>query len=367
MDQKKIDVQFLLIYIAVGIVVAAVTAWALYQNRTEYWRAQACKTFQKALIQELQKRDTMDVFFLSSGTSELSSKFDKDKKESVKRKITSEFGEKEFIIPYEKYKNNIESTLGTHGMYSYVLAMDPLKADSLNVLWEKLMAEKDFFGRTMVRTSVSDWREHETYAYSADSLSVQRSDSIVSYYLGLRSEIGVTGYIYYPWWKTFSLKDVFLLSLLIIGCCLLFFIQEYFIRLYHRLFVKQVSTVILKEVPVIAADKTESHIYKMDEDLLFDAGLGMLKRMNNPDEFLKLMPQGAKLLQGFLDAEKYTLSVNEILDLLWKGDKNAQEGRVHTAIKRLRENLLSFSGWTIVNITSAYQLRPPASSRESSL
>ncbi len=354
--------QLLLICIAVGVIVAAATAWFLYQNRTEYWRAQACDTFQKALIQELQKRDTMDVPFIQRGNFQLVED-SVDIQKPLKRRIRTEFGEKEYIIPYERHSNNMEKILGTQGMFSYVLHLAPLNPESLNMLWAKLMAEKDFQGNTVVRISVSDWQERETYAYSADSLSALRSDSIVSYYLGERSEMGVTGYISYPWWKAFSLKDIFLLGLLVIGCCSLFFMQECFIKLYRRFFVKHEPAVIVKEVPVIAANKSESHIYQMDEDLFFDADLGMLKRLSNPDEFLKLAPQTAKLLQGFLDADKYKLSVNDILDLLWKGDKSAQEGRVHTAVKRLRENLFFFSGWTIENTTSVYQLKPPASSR----
>lgn len=45
--------------------------------------------------------------------------------------------------------------------------------------------------------------------------------------------IGVTGYVYYHWWTAFTAKDMVLLCALVLGCFLLYFIQEYIIKVYR--------------------------------------------------------------------------------------------------------------------------------------
>ncbi|RGM47547.1 hypothetical protein DXC10_09935 [Bacteroides sp. OM08-11] len=71
----------------------------------------------------------------------------------------------------------------------------------------------------------------------------------------------------------------------------------------------------------------------------------------------------AKLLQGFLEAEKRRLSVNEIIELLWSGDA-VDIARVYTIIKRLRKDLITLSDWKIMNENDSYQLKNPHSIEE---
>lgn len=54
MDKIKVDFQNLLIYVAIGVVSAGTTAWFLYQNRMDFFKAQACSAFRVALMEELQ-------------------------------------------------------------------------------------------------------------------------------------------------------------------------------------------------------------------------------------------------------------------------------------------------------------------------
>ena len=78
---------------------------------------------------------------------------------------------------------------------------------------------------------------------------------------------------------------------------------------------------------------------------------------------VKLMPQLAKLLQGFLDAEDYRLSNDEIIRLLWpKNDGTAD--KLHQNIKRLRGCLSQISTTTIESENSTYRLKIPISSGE---
>ncbi|WP_147331302.1 MULTISPECIES: winged helix-turn-helix domain-containing protein [Bacteroides] len=78
---------------------------------------------------------------------------------------------------------------------------------------------------------------------------------------------------------------------------------------------------------------------------------------------MKLTSMPAKLLQGFLEAEKRRLSVNEIIELLWSGDA-VDIARVYTIIKRLRKDLITLSDWKIMNENDSYQLKNPHSIEE---
>ena len=141
--------------------------------------------------------------------------------------------------------------------YSYVLYKSPLQADSLNRIWYRLLEEMNYFGKTVVRISVADWDERETYTFSDDSLYMLKPDSLMSCYLGYRCEIGVTGYLYYSWLNVFTVKDKILLCALALCCFLLFFLQEYIVKIYCRFFVKEVTVetpvpiFVEKEIPMI--------------------------------------------------------------------------------------------------------------------
>ncbi len=363
MGGKRESLKLLLIC-AIGIVAVGITGRHLYQSRIEFWKEEACNTFRVALMEELQKRSREEVYFYSKGNVDLSVMNANDrKKEPITVAMESKYGKKNFIIPYEKHIHNIERSSDLRGVRSYILKKNPLKADSLDIVWKGVLTRAGYSGKTVVRTSITDWWEHEASTYSADSSYVSKSDSLVTYYLGYRCEVGVTGYLYCPWWKVYSSRDRALLGALIVGCFLLFFMQEYVGRIYRRFFVKEiplvvekeVQVIIEKEVPVIAANKNQSHIYQLEDNLFFDADLRMLRKA---DVGVKLMPLSAKLLQGFLDAKDYRLSNNEIMDLLWPDGTGTSE-RLHTNIKRLRAYLSQVSAWIIENENLAYRLKNP--------
>ena len=298
----------LLTCVAIGIIAAIITGWFLYQNRMEFWKTQARSTFRVALGEELQKRN-MEIPFYVEENIDLSIMDANDrKKELIKVSMISKYGEKSFIIPYEKHIHNIERPSDWRLIRSIVLEDHPLIADSLNLLWKELLGQIEYPGKTVVRISVTDWWEHEACSYSEDSLYLSKSDSLDTHYLGYRCEVGVTGYLYGPWWMIFSWKDMFLLGALIVCCTLLYFVHDY-----------------------------------------------MLK---NGDLCLKLTPLSAKLLRGFLDAKDFKLSNDEILNLLWP-DGNGTLNNLHTNIKRLRGYLSRISNYKIENKNFSYQLKNP--------
>ena len=119
---------------------------------------------------------------------------------------------------------------------------------------------------------------------------------------------------------------------LVLCCFLLFFLQEYIAKVYRRFFVKEVTVektvpiFVEKEIPMIAVDRSEAHVYRLEDDLFFDADSGVLYRVDNR---VKLTATLARLLQAFLDAEDYRLSVNGIMELLWP-DGSVTPGNVHS-------------------------------------
>lgn len=354
MKLQKDDLRLLLIYALIGAMAACVTGYFLYQNKQAYWKTQAHDAFRLALMEEVQKRSEENVYFSLNGDEDLSVVGINDRK---KRPITvpmmSKYGKKDFIVPYEKHIHNIERSSDWRAIRSIVLGKYPLKADSLYLVWNGLLAKTGYSGRTIVRLSVTDWWENKIDTYAGDSLYLSKSDSLVTFYLGYRCEVGVTGYFYYPWWQIYSLMDKALLSALFVGCLLLFFILEHVVRMYRRFFVKEVPVVVEKEVLVIGADRIQSHIYQLETDLFFDADSGELKKA---DACIKLRPMSAKLLQGFLDAKDYRLTNDEIMKLLWP-DGRGTSGNVHSNIGRLRRYLSEISGWTIENRNFTYQLK----------
>lgn len=364
---KKEDKIWLWLYALIGIVAAGVTGWCLCQNRQDFWRTQARSAFRMALQEEMRKWKDIDVFIgREKGLIRLPDDSIYIKKEPMKVSLTSEYGEKDFLIPYEKYGYNIErNSSELRGIHTYLLHKSPLNADSLNFFWKRRLAEMEFPGTTVVRIVVSDWEERDSYTYSADSLYLSKSDSLSTYYIGCRCEVEVTGYLYYPWWRVLVWIDWVLLVALIAGCVLLFFLQRHISNAYHRFFVKEkevkVPVIIEKEVPVVADRESRPHIYPLEEGVCFDADSRLLKK---GDESVKLMPLLAKLLQGLLDAEEHRLSNEEILQLLWANGTGTSD-RLHQNTKRLRTYLSQISVCTLENENFAYRLNIPVSSKKS--
>lgn len=108
------------------------------------------------------------------------------------------------------------------GICSYLLHVSPLDADSLNRFWNRRLEAMGFPGTAETRISVTDWWERDSYAYSADSLSVSGLDSLTTFYLGLRCEVGATGYLHTPWRMMLSWRDGIGLGAVVALCILLF-------------------------------------------------------------------------------------------------------------------------------------------------
>ena len=122
--------------------------------------------------------------------------------------------------------------------------------------------------------------------------------------------------------------------------------------------IKKVPVVIEKEVPVIAIEKSISHIYQLENGVYFDLEDSSLKVSDKEPEHL--YPQSKLLLKAFLDAENNSLSSEEIMSLLWP-DGNGTLNKVHQAITRLRSSLTKVSQIMLFNEGYTYHLILPHS------
>ena len=349
--------------VLIGMVAAGITGRLLYRERLETWRTQARETFHAALMEELQEKDTMEVFLDFSGNLHLPDASIALNQESIKVPLKSKYGKKDFWIPYAKHANNVESSSVLRGIYSYLLHVSPLNADSSNRSWNRRLEAMGFPGTAETRISVTDWWGHASYAYSSDSLFVSGLDSLITFYAGLRCEVGATGYLYAPWWTMLSLQDKVWLVVVLAVCLLPFFVYGRVHRLCLRLFVREKAVIVKKDIPVTAVCESRPPVYQLEEGVYFETGSRLLKKGNDA---VKLMPLSAKLLQGFLDAEGYRLSNDEILRLLWP-NKTGTLDKLHQNIKRLRHSLSWISICTIEHENFAYRFIIPHSIGEKNL
>ena len=186
------SVKLLLIYIAIGVIVAGITTYFLYQDRKEQWNEYARETFTEALKEEIQKRSEMKVYFATQGETSLSSR-EKEFPEEVTLKGKN--GKRIYSIPTYKRHHNIVGDLNQRMLQGYVLEKRPLKADSLQLVWKNYLKKVEFPGKSSIDLFIIDLQKQERQSFSYDSAFAMKSDSLISYYVGFRYENGVTGFV----------------------------------------------------------------------------------------------------------------------------------------------------------------------------
>lgn len=144
--------------------------------------------------------------------------------------------------------------------------------------------------------------------------------------------------------------------LVIVGACagleLLFFImgRKSFYR-ENRQTEKSES----KDLPVVVVTAKQSSVYQVGKNVFFDAErMELIKQ----DMVVKIAPQIAVMLEMFLLAERHTLSMTEISEILWPDGDGSRE-RIHTLIRRLRKSIAESTSLQIIYQKDAYHLIIP--------
>lgn len=346
----KIKIIIILLGIIVFSVIILTFNWR--QAKIEEWNDVTCQVFKEALNRDLQSRSDLKVEHCGqSGFTSIETKIPR----SVF--ITSERGRKEYEIDSCKHIHNIMSDPHMRQITGMVLEERPLVADTINSIWKRLLDKEKIAGQTKVRISVTDLDNHTTSEFSATPRKMA-CDSLLSCYIGYRCEIEVTGFIHYAWLENVGIMDGIILFSPLLVAFVLYLVGFFFKDKLSSCFIKKVPVVIEKEVPVIAVEKTVSHIYQLEDGLLFDLENSSLRALGKEPEHL--YPQSKLLLKAFLEAENNILSSGDIMSLLWP-DGNGTLGKVHQAITRLRSSLTKVSQIVLSNNGYTYHLILPHS------
>jgi hypothetical protein len=312
------------------------------------WDEQARTTFKTALLQELQKRDTLSIPYISNWTA--ISALEEVNPGVVE--IALDSGKRKYEIPCFKFENSLVKGGIERGLLTALLDESPLDADSLHGTWNKLLKESDIFLKTHTRITVWDFQEQSSSAFSKNVQKFSQTDSLLSYYMGFRCEVEATGYASCEWWWLLSDWRLLAIGGVCAGIELLFFI---FGKMYCYRKNRQPEEVEQEGLPVIVVTAEQSPVYQLGEHTFFDA-----ERMEliKEEQVVKLTPQTAVLLEKFLQAEGHTLSTSLISETLWPNGSGSQE-RIHTLIRRLRKSLGELTALQIKFKNDSYHLIIP--------
>lgn len=312
------------------------------------WDEQARTTFKTALLQELQKRDTLSIPYISNWTA--ISALEEVNPGVVE--IALDSGKRKYEIPCFKFENSLVKGGIQRGLLTALLDESPLDADSLHGTWNKLLKESDIFLKIHTRITVWDFQEQPSSAFSKNVQKFSQTDSLLSYYMGFRCEVEATGYASCEWWWLLSDWRLLAIGGVCAGIELLFFI---FGKMYCYRKNRQPEEVEQEGLPVIVVTAEQSPVYQLGEHTFFD-----VERMEliKEEQVVKLTPQTAVLLEKFLQAEGHTLSTSLISETLWPNGSGSQE-RIHTLIRRLRKSLGELTALQIKFKNDSYHLIIP--------
>ena len=324
-----------------------------YLTKERSWNEQMRTSLVGVLEDSMEKRGKEDVYIVSHSYSR------RDFKDDSPKIVTMDVGEgpKEYIVPAYKHYNNIAENPTERLFDSVILEEQPLAADSLNMLWDRLLVKNGISGTGNIRVSVTDLSENISMTYAKDTRYLPLSDSLFSYYIGYRCEVEVTAFASpFSYWRSMTLWDWMEIFFLLLSVVFFFWIWTVYNR--RSVEVRRSNATELagteNEIPVVVLKETLSCIYQLGDDVLFDSTNRLLRRGN---QVKNLLPQASALLLGLLEADGYCMLMSDIYLLLWP-DGSGRPERVHTVAGRLRSSLAEMSPQiSLVSGNSKYQLK----------
>lgn len=337
--------------VLLGIVCAFMAGKHYYDAHVSSFKDSARQKFVQILEQELVKREDMEQPIWSNRPRSVLSK-NEMVKDTVKL-ILPKIGQRTYVIPLHRRLNNLEEVPEYRIMQSYILLHSPLRADTLLRLWQKSVSNSGH--RLSVRVGVTDFLEKETFSYAGDTARLADADSLFSCYLGMRSEVEVTGFASYLWYRMFTEDEWCTLFFLFFAVSGLVMVVANFrsvlrwIRIgLHKLFPSWIS------LPAMETAKEASPVLVV-QGLTFCPNNHMLIGENGKT---KLNPQMSCLFMLFAKAEEHQLPKVDIMEHLWP-DGNCTIHSLHSAISRLRRELHACGDVDILDMSVAYKLCRP--------
>lgn len=323
-----------------GIVCAFLAGKYYYDAHVSSFQKRARQACTEVLEQELVKREDRKRPIWSNRPQRVLSR-----KESVKDTVVlrfSEVGKRAYAIPPHRRSNNLEALPEYRVAQSYILLRSPLSADTLLHAWQKSVPGSGF--RLSLRVGVTDFSEKETFSYAGDTAHLADADSLFSCYLGMRSEVEVTGFARYVWHRMLTAGEWGLLFLwfsvaagLVMAVIHFRWVSRVLRICGHRLFPSWIS---------------------LPGEKLVVLGLTFLPNscwLEGEKRSTKLKPQLARLFLLFAQAERNQVPKADIMERLWPNG-NGTDHSLHSAVSRLRGELHDCGGLDILDLSIDYRL-----------
>ena len=325
-------------------------AWTLYdayRKQVAEWNEGAKAAFEEALWVEVNKRAEVPILYSSNEDGNMKTLGAKIPDTIF---ITSPLGRKGYHIEHDKFERSLVKDSDRRAILGALLYEYPLSVDTLAVLWNNKLLDKEIPAQSQIRYVYTDWELQNDTVYSGTSKHLGL-DSLSVNYLGFRCEHELTAFVSYPYWflnlSWYTLGLLLLWGLLVI----LFMFYTPIESFIQRRLVKE--KVVEKEVYVTDVVIGKSKLYRLPDGSLFDTSASTLTKGG---VIHTLPPQSAILLKLFLYKENHYLSIEEIDKALWNG--LGSSGKIHKAMQRLRDELKKVSPDLVIKTKSGgYELK----------
>ena len=334
-------------------------AWTLYdahRKQVAEWNEGAKAAFEEALWLEVNKRAEVSIYSASSGEHGMTTL-----KERIPDSVfvTSALGRKGYRIERYKYENSLIKERMRRGQLGVLLEKYPLSIDSLSVLWNSILSEKEITVGNQLRYIYTNWELQNDTVYSMVDEQFSHLDSLTVKYLGFRCEHELVAFVSYPYWLLDLSWDAYVWLILPWMLMVLLFVFYTPIESSSRSwFIKE--KIVEKEIHVADVEIEKAKTFRLQDGSLFDTFSGTLTKGGLSKQ---LPPQSVLLLKLFLRKENHHLSPSEIDQELWKGQGTTDQ--LHKAIQRLRTDLKKVSSEVVIkSVNGDYELKQPISSKK---
>lgn len=335
-----------------------------YKKEITEWNRLATDALEESLWREVKKRGNIPVPIISANSPDMHTLEEPYPDTLI---LESGFGKRMYTVPKGKLEHSLVIEKKKRMLISVLFDKFPLSVETLNQHWDSLLVDKGILARAYIKYSVTNFEDSTTVYYSQQSKKRLRADSLASYYMGMRCEMEVTGFIAYEWcgmfkwwqWAFLTLPWICLLALMFFYEPLLSYFKRRFekkeIVIQEKEVVVEKQVVVEKEVYIADVGIKETKLCRLEEGVYFDQ---VERILSNGKIQKKVAPQIAALLKLFLRAENWSLTSEEIDLRMWNGKGNA--GKLHTLISRLRETLEDVSSLVVTyDGNGVYQLKKP--------
>lgn len=336
--------------VMVGIISAVLIGCFRFNYRMKEYEEQARSKFIKVLENEVRKREVLSGELLSNRTKKVLSETEKVNDTVIVN--ISGLGKLKYTIPPERQIYNIENSPECRVQQSYVFMRSPLVADNVWCAWRDSMPTPRL--ELSVRIGITDWESNEHFSIAGDTIHQADSDSLFSYYIGMRSEVMATGYVRYCWYRMFTSSDwILVISLGIFFCGIFLMIAYQFSILYRRLLPSKKQENQISQSQCNSQSSDKNHIvYQLPSGFSFNSQFNLLSGTKGS---IKLTPQTALLLRVFLGMEHYQIGKRVLIERMWS-DHSGTNQRLHSAISRLRTALKACGNADILDLNEFYEL-----------